>query len=75
MVECSYGDNSAGVGIINNLNSPSSFQPYVGMGFYSLPLGFYNENLIDSDGFQNHINQYFASIEKTNIQKKATNDK
>lgn len=76
MVECSFGDNGSGVGTINNLNSPGTLHQYLGVGFYSVPIGFYNQDLSYSDGFQNYVNQYFASNNNQNkIDKKASDDK
>jgi hypothetical protein len=33
----------------------------LGLSFYSLPIGYYNQDLTYQDGFTNVVNQYFAA--------------
>jgi hypothetical protein len=74
MVECNFGDTGAGLGNAN-INSPAPLAQYLGVGFYSLPLGFYNIDMTYNEGFQNYVNRYFASVDDSrgqeNIVKKS----
>lgn len=67
-VECNFGDNAAGIGVAP-LNSAQMLNQYLGVSFYSMPIGFYNQDLTYSDGFQNFMNQYFASEDEPEIKK------
>lgn len=59
-VECSFGDTAAGIGNAN-FNSTQPMSQYLGLSFYSLPIGYYNQDLTYQDGFTNIVNQYFAA--------------
>jgi hypothetical protein len=79
-VECSYGTEMAsGLGVAN-INAPRNLSQYLGIGYYSVPLGFYNENLTFNDGFESYVNRYFAGkkedkIIKTDEESEKDNDK
>ncbi|MFZ4795897.1 MAG: hypothetical protein ACOYMA_00290 [Bacteroidia bacterium] len=61
-VECSFGDTAAaGVGNAN-LSATTPLAQYLGVGYFSSPLGFYNQDLTYSNGFQAYVNRYFASL-------------
>ena len=60
MVECSYGDSAAGIGTFD-MKSPSALNQYLGVGFYSVPLGFYNQDLTYADSLNSTTNVSFAS--------------
>lgn len=70
-VECSFGDNAAGLGGAVNWNASQGLSNYLGISFYSLPIGFYNQDLTYQEGFSNFVNRYFASEDEPELKKEA----
>ena len=67
-VECNFGDHAAGKGHIDTTGSPM-IGSYLGGAFYSVPLGFYNQSLVDV--WDNFMNRTFADDESVDIVKEA----
>ena len=70
-VECNFGDFAAGKGHIDTTGSPM-IGSYLGGSFYSVPLGFYNQSLVDV--WDNFMNRTFASEDNSEIIKEAEVD-
>jgi hypothetical protein len=66
--ECNFGDHAAGKGHIDTTGSPM-IGSYLGGGFYSVPLGFYNQSLVDV--WDNFMNRTFADDDSADIVKEA----
>ena len=67
-VECNYGDTAAGLGNAE-LNSATPLNMYLGVGYYSVPLGFFNQDLTYSDGFQAFVNKFFSGAKNNDLKK------
>jgi len=72
--ECSYGDFAAGVGPVP-FQAAVPLNQYLGVSMFSIPIGYYNQDLTYADGVGGFANRYFASEEKADIVKEAEKDK
>jgi hypothetical protein len=70
-VECNFGDYAAGKGHLDTTGSPM-IGSYLGGSFYSVPLGFYNQSLIDV--WDNFMNRTFADDESADIIKSSSEE-
>ena len=70
-VECNFGDFAAGKGHLDTTGSPM-IGSYLGGSFYSVPLGFYNQSLIDV--WDNFMKRTFADDESADIIKSSSEE-